>query len=122
MKILMIDDEEISLFLNRKMLELYWSDCTIASSTKAKEVLNDFINEESFPDLILLDLRMPEMDGHEFLERLPTEFYEKLKIIVLSSSLDKDDREKSLLYGCVVDFVNKPLDPTKIEHMKHYFI
>jgi len=73
------------------------------------------------PEIILLDLNMPVMDGWEFLEifqqRFP-EFAAKTKIFILSSSINPSDREKAKSESNVVDFLSKPLDEFELQILK----
>ena len=76
--------------------------------------------KNDFPDLILLDLGMPVMDGHTFLkhytERLANE-HPDTKIVVLTSSLLKEDRMAVKHYAFVKDFMVKPLLLTQLKQL-----
>jgi len=76
---------------------------------KALEWLKS-INKDDFPELILLDINMPRMDGFEFLEKYEKMFADSSHsvIVMLTTSINSIDKEKSKKYN-ILDFVNKPL-------------
>ena len=74
--------------------------------------------EKSCPNLIILDLNMPVMDGFEFLDyKDKHNLCPNLPIIVLTSSGRPSDREKAIAHENVVDYLEKPMNYEKIQHM-----
>jgi len=68
--------------------------------------------------LLFLDINMPVMNGWDFLKNYLEIFNERNdKIVILSSSIDFQDKEKAKLFSCVQGFIEKPLTPEKIKNI-----
>lgn len=120
MKVILIDDDEISLFLSKRVLSKLGFTENIhqfISATEALLFLNDIKDTTQLPDLIFLDLNMPNIDGFEFMNILSKEGekYKNVKISILTSSIDDVDIEKSKNYNNVIDFITKPLRISNFE-------
>lgn len=106
-KILIIDDNTANVLLLSKMLKIA-GYINIKTLTDSREVLNEF--SEYVPDLILLDFRMPFMDGLEVIRALNSEKnYRNIPIIMISAENDKEYYEKAMAQGAV-DFITKPFN------------
>jgi DNA-binding response OmpR family regulator len=110
-RILIIDDEPANVLL----LEEFLSDTktqirSITDSRMAEQVFNDFE-----PDIVLLDLHMPVLDGQEVLRRIrgARDKLGFLPVIVLTSDTSRIARNSALLLGAN-DFLTKPLDRTEV--------
>ncbi len=122
----LIDDSDIDLFIQRRFLEVYSFSKKLVSFKSAEDALKEL--EANFdrlsPDVIFLDLNMPNVDGFGFLEgfkSLPKKVQEKSKIVVLTSSNSQKDRNQAFTYKNVIHFVTKPLKQADIEELKKLF-
>ncbi|HWV65559.1 response regulator [Chitinophaga sp.] len=122
--IFIVDDDPIHQQIAKIMIERQAISSHIRVFSDAQDVL-DLLREnvgdvEALPDLILLDLNMPVMDGWEFLEEYAT-FQEQLpkqiRIFVLTSSIDEKDKERVNAYSFVTGYLTKPLSKEIIAHL-----
>ena len=115
-KILFIDDDVIINILHKRIAEKL-NVCdeieVLTSGVKGLGYLAETLNEgNQLPDVVFLDIRMPLMSGFEMLDawkQLPEYRPSILKVIILTSSLEDEDRILAKKYSEVIDFVNKPL-------------
>lgn len=110
-KILIVDDNPTNVLLLKKMLEIFGYN-NVKSLTDSREVIDLYKIYE--PDLILLDLKMPYLDGFEVLEKL-NEIIEDdyLSVIIITAQNDKENRLKALKLGAK-DFIGKPFDNAEV--------
>jgi CheY-like chemotaxis protein len=113
-KILLIDDDSITNFINSSVIKNVGLGEVIIVVNNGREAMEylkkDCCKDNSFPDLILVDINMPGMDGYEFLkeyQKFETKKTEKTTIMVLSTSTDPRDMEKLEQLGILM--LRKPL-------------
>lgn len=113
--ILLIDDNLAENRYNQIILQRMKIIDTIDIVESAEDALKILENADtSVSTLIVLDINMPRMNGWEFLEeyeKLSTEKKEKNIIIILTTSMNPEDREKANQITSVSEFHSKPLTP-----------
>ena len=119
-KLMLIDDDEINNFVNSKLIGLHYPSTNIELCLNAKLALKK-LNDGSNPDLILLDLNMPEINGWEFIGEF-RKTRKNIPIIILTSSVNFSDYNKSKQYSEVIDYIDKPLNKLKIEKIINYVL
>ena len=75
-------------------------------------------------DVIFLDINLPRMNGFEFLEAATREISEEFAhvvVVMLTTSLNPDDRERAESFDVVKEFINKPLTVEHVEKVSTYF-
>jgi len=105
-KILVVDDDEIQLMTAEAML---MGEYTVYTAKSGKEAI-DFFRRGQIPDLVLLDILMPEMDGWETYHRLKAVIkLIDVPITFLTSVTDTSEKNRARDMG-VVDYITKPYD------------
>ncbi len=124
--VLLIEDNEITNFYNKHLFikNNFVEDVKIATNgQKAIELLSD-PKVKYKPDLILLDLNMPVMNGFEFLdeyEKLDGSIQEEIIICILTTSLHEEDLEKAKKYPSINQYCKKPLSVSQIQKILTQF-
>jgi CheY-like chemotaxis protein len=124
-KILLVDDDATSNFLTRMLIEdmeLANRIYTAQNGAEALELIkgqcisSEQVDDNYCPELILLDINMPIMDGFEFLEelqKLKDLRHKDTKIVILTSSTNAKDLERAQSYA-VYKYLQKPLTEEKL--------
>ncbi|MDF2436014.1 MAG: response regulator receiver [Bacteroidota bacterium] len=119
--VMLIDDNEIDNFINEKLIKAYLFAENVYVHTSTKSALEFLKNlevtlatlpDDLIPSHILLDINMPILDGFHFLEefeKFSDRLKEKIKIIMLTTSMNPMDIEKSKTSKYVGKFLHKPL-------------
>ncbi len=107
LKVLVVDDEPMNINLLVELLKPHYK----VMAAKNGEIALKAANSSTPPDLILLDIMMPEMDGYEVCRRLKTEPATKdIPVVFVTAMGETDDETKGLELGAV-DYITKPISP-----------
>lgn len=120
----LVDDDEVFVFLTTRMLEKYQLVDLIKIFDNGYDALvfikENLDNIEALPDIILLDLSMPIMDGWQFLDefvKIIPKIGKKITVFICSSSISPDDIARAKAINAVSDFIIKPMTKEKLIEM-----
>jgi CheY-like chemotaxis protein len=117
---MLIDDNEMDNFINQKILEGVFFAKTIYVNTNGLSALEFLKNinstkdltENIMPEVIFIDINMPLMDGFQFTDeliKLTKGMKTKPKLVILTTSINVEDKNRAAKYGTKIKFISKPL-------------
>ena len=120
--ILIIDDDDVDFLITKKFITKIKNDTHCIHKNDVETAI-DFIKEvvetnNPLPDIILIDINMPGLDGFNFLELLnefPIEKIRKSKIFMLSSSENPNDLARAKNNRLVIDYLLKPINLVTVQ-------
>jgi serine phosphatase RsbU (regulator of sigma subunit) len=116
--LLLVDDTPANIQVANSILK---EDYKIRVATSGEKAL-ELVNAKPMPDLILLDVMMPEMDGYEVCSRLKDNKETRdIPVIFLTGQTDADDETKGFQVGAV-DYIHKPFSPSVVKARVHTHI
>jgi CheY-like chemotaxis protein len=128
--ILLVDDDEASNFLHSIFINKLDMDVSINSALNGQEALDYILGKGQerleLPCMIMLDLRMPVMDGWQFMkayeELVPKKLKDQITIVLVTISDNQEDKDKAITNEYIADFSQKPLsdDTFKVLIQKHF--
>ncbi|MCW3121602.1 MAG: cheB 1 [Flavipsychrobacter sp.] len=125
-KVLIIDDTFLDRLFMEKVIKAYdFADQTVSydSAAGALDYLNSVASQPGeFPEVILLDIQMPDMDGFDFMDKyieLPKEVRSGCYVVMLSSSVAVEDLLRVETYEEIRRFFNKPLNAGHLIDLTH---
>jgi CheY-like chemotaxis protein len=123
-KALLVDDDPIITFVHKTILQktgIFNDIKVVQNGRQAIDLLNK--DPHAHPDIIFLDLDMPVMGGFAFLEAFKALNFpnkDKIKIVILSSSDNVDDKIKALSFG-IQHYYTKPICERSIANISEFF-
>jgi CheY-like chemotaxis protein len=119
---IIVDDSELDCFITRKFIEHTDKDIKVTTYQSGKlameQIRHDADNKVMPLTIVLLDLRMPTMNGFQFVDqfdKLPVDIKKKYRIHVLSSTRNTNDIQRILTHAAVHSMIDKPLTREKME-------
>ncbi|TLP81415.1 response regulator [Maribacter sp. ACAM166] len=130
--ILLVDDDDASNFLHSIFINKLDLDVNVNSALNGQEAL-DFIlgkgqEELELPCMVMLDLRMPVMDGWQFIkayeELVPKKLKDQITIVLVTISDNKEDKDAAGANPFIADFSQKPLSDDTFKQLiqKHFSV
>ena len=121
--ICIIDDDPIYQFLIKKIIAISKTEYAVVCYSNAKEALSNFTldTNKNLPEIILLDIQMPLMDGWDFMEEIDKFLTDETAIYIVSSSISSEDQERAKTFSKIKGYYSKPIDSnTILEITKHH--
>lgn len=118
-KIMIVDDNDTTNYVTKLFLEKMDAVEVCEVAQNGKEAVDLLLQEGMvFPELILLDINMPIMDGFDFLRAWEKNGWtSKSKIAMFTSSIHPDDQKRAAQFFDVIAYVEKPLNQEKLQSL-----
>ena len=112
-----MDDDEISNYVTEKQIMLSGKVKKLAVKLNGQEAANYLLeNVDGYPDLVLLDINMPIMNGFELLDLCKSSGLEgKIKFVMFTTSTHQNDKISAMKYDDVIDYIEKPITDSKLD-------
>lgn len=120
--IMLIDDDQISNFIAEKLLKRMNVCDHITVVLNGMEAKQHILNSPELPQLGLVDVNMPLMNGFEFMHWFEhSEFKGQCKFCFFSTSIRSEDKEQAIHFSDVIDYIEKPLTEEKVQQLIRMF-
>jgi CheY-like chemotaxis protein len=111
-----VDDDAIYQIIVKKIIEKSATFSSVSTFQDGDIAINSLKNtiehNKALPDVILLDINMPQMDGWEFMKEMSlikAQLQKKIAIYIVSSSIANEDKEKSKTFPDILGYLSKPV-------------
>lgn len=124
---MIVDNDQVNSFVLKNIITRNYGDAEIKMFPDGLDALDHLEQltglKEDFPDVILLDIYMPMMDGFEFLENYTNLYGHKgTSIFAMSNSLSKEDQQRANEFSVVKGFITKPLIYNNIQFIIETYV
>lgn len=123
-RLFLVDDDHIFLMIMKRMIIQTDAVESVDSFENGSDILEylkaNLSKPDALPEIILLDLNMPIMDGWQFLDayrEIQDQLARNIRIYILSSSNFEEDIRRAVEYPMVTEYLVKPLDPEKLQEI-----
>ncbi|MDX2283671.1 MAG: response regulator [Bacteroidia bacterium] len=123
-RICIVDDDWIYQLVIRRMIEKQTPPPQVLTYSNGQEAIDALraaaADADALPDVLLLDINMPVMDGWEFMDeylQLKSSLVKPLRIYIISSSIAPQDHEKARSYADISGFLTKPVTEETLERL-----
>ncbi|WP_226390281.1 response regulator [Penaeicola halotolerans] len=115
--VMLVDDDSIQHLINTKMIKSLHPNMKVSSYTEGELALSYLLDGgQDMPDLLLLDINMPSMNGWQFLDKLQAKEIQ-MEVKMVTSSIDPNDVLRSMKYNQVNGFIIKPLSKENLSEI-----
>lgn len=125
--VLVVDNDQVNSFVLKNIITKNYPGAEVSLFGDAQSALSSLDEAESkglsFPNILLLDIYMPGLDGFGFLEAYSSKYAHKQTVIfAMSSSLVKEDQQKANSFPIVKGFITKPLIYNNIQFIVDTYV
>jgi len=122
LNIFLVDDDKIYQFTAKKTLESMGVGENISVYFDGQQAIqfiqNNLSEPENLPDVIFLDINMPVMDGWQFVDEFrKLNLPKKIRLYMVSSSVDEADVQRSRQYAVIEDYIMKPVGRNRFQEL-----
>jgi len=127
LSIMIVDNDQVNSFVLKNIITRNYGDAEITMFPDGADAIEHLAKlaglKEDFPDVILLDIYMPVMNGFEFLEQYSKLYSHKpTNVFAMSNSLSKEDQQQANEYAVVKGFITKPLIYNNIQFIIETYV
>lgn len=116
--ILLVDDDEATNFIHQRLIRKICPQAAVSVFENSEEALQILAAEQqAVPELILLDVNMPAINGWDFLSAMPSEKFKNSLIVLLSTYIDAAKQKKIESFDLNIEFITKPLRLKRLQEV-----